>query len=321
MAACLYPPNSTGLPGSTRRSILMDQKGTSVKLFLWPRPGGRCLLGRRQDALHKMVRAAEPDQAIQGRLRWRTSGASTARMKQFHSPQTGLVPRPIRMVWDGRVLIFFSDRESAVKNVWSMDSDGHGARQESHQHIYLTCNPASSVRRSRGLRFGLRSLDARFEERARRGYSDHAGLRLRPGAPALGKEAARQPHQRLHTALQMASVCRVHSCAAKCFYFPAKPGRIVRVAGDSAVRYRDAAFLPDGKSIVALSTADREKPNSGSLPRTEKASPSSGQLHDAKVLRDGRGRHRPTAVGSHIMTKMISWRVWPTRSRNKTSSF
>ena len=42
------------------------------------------------------------------------------------------------------------------------------------------------------------------------------------------------------------------------YSFPAKTGRIVRVAGESDVRYREARFLPDGISIVALSTKTGE---------------------------------------------------------------
>ena len=35
-------------------------------------------------------------------------------------------------------------------------------------------------------------------------------------------------------------------------------GRIVKVAGDSAIRYRDARYTPDGKSIIAVSTETGE---------------------------------------------------------------
>ncbi len=46
--------------------------------------------------------------------------------------------------------------------------------------------------------------------------------------------------------------------AARSSLLPAKTGRIVKVAGESGVRYREARFLPDGKSIVALSTQSGE---------------------------------------------------------------
>ncbi len=50
----------------------------------------------------------------------------------------------------------------------------------------------------------------------------------------------------------------VFTARGEVFTLPAKSGRIVKVAGDSAVRYREAVFLPDGKSVVALSTASGE---------------------------------------------------------------
>ena len=46
--------------------------------------------------------------------------------------------------------------------------------------------------------------------------------------------------------------------AAKCSRCPPKTGRIVKVAGNSGVRYREARFLPDGKNIVLLSTESGE---------------------------------------------------------------
>jgi len=39
---------------------------------------------------------------------------------------------------------------------------------------------------------------------------------------------------------------------------PVKSGRIIKVAGDPGVRYREARFLPDGKHVVALSTESGE---------------------------------------------------------------
>ncbi len=50
----------------------------------------------------------------------------------------------------------------------------------------------------------------------------------------------------------------VFTARGEIFTLPAKSGRIVKVAGDSSVRYREARFMPDGKSIVALSTETGE---------------------------------------------------------------
>ena len=75
----------------------------------------------------------------------------------------------------------------------------------------------------------------------------------------------------------------VFTARGEIFALPAKTGRIVKVAADSSVRYREARFLPDGKSIVALSTASGETEfwkfaaNGESAPEQ--------WTHDAKVLR------------------------------------
>ncbi len=75
----------------------------------------------------------------------------------------------------------------------------------------------------------------------------------------------------------------VFTARGEVFTLPAKTGRIVKVAGDSATRYREATFLPDGKSIVALST------ESGETEFWKFAANGEGApeqwTHDAKVLR------------------------------------
>jgi tricorn protease len=69
------------------------------------------------------------------------------------------------------------------------------------------------------------------------------------------------------------------------FTVPAKKGRVVRVAGDPAVRYRDAVYQADGKSIALLSTETGETefwsfPANGVGKKEQ-------WTHDGKVLRLG----------------------------------
>jgi tricorn protease len=66
---------------------------------------------------------------------------------------------------------------------------------------------------------------------------------------------------------------------------PAKSGRIVKVASDSGVRFREAAFMPDGKSIVALSTQTGET-EFWKFPANGVGKPEQW-THNAKVLRWG----------------------------------
>ena len=50
----------------------------------------------------------------------------------------------------------------------------------------------------------------------------------------------------------------VFTARGEIFTLPAKTGRIIKVAGEPGVRYRDARFMPDGKSILAISTQSGE---------------------------------------------------------------
>jgi tricorn protease len=50
----------------------------------------------------------------------------------------------------------------------------------------------------------------------------------------------------------------VFTARGEVFTLPAKSGRVVKIAGDSGTRYREARYMPDGKSVEALSTASGE---------------------------------------------------------------
>ena len=76
----------------------------------------------------------------------------------------------------------------------------------------------------------------------------------------------------------------VFTARGEIFVMPAeKSGRIVKVASDSAVRFREARFLPDGKSILALSTQSGET-EFWKFPANGVGKPEQW-TNDAKVLR------------------------------------
>jgi tricorn protease len=75
----------------------------------------------------------------------------------------------------------------------------------------------------------------------------------------------------------------VFTARGEVFTLPATTGRIVKVAGKPGIRYREARYMPDGKSIIALSTESGETefwkyPANGIGAREQWTS-------DAKVLR------------------------------------
>ena len=75
----------------------------------------------------------------------------------------------------------------------------------------------------------------------------------------------------------------VFTARGEVFTLPAKSGRIIKVAGNSGVRYREARYMPDGKSIIALSTESGET-EFWKYPANGVGAPEQW-THDAKVLR------------------------------------
>ncbi|HTU32694.1 MAG TPA: S41 family peptidase [Candidatus Acidoferrum sp.] len=156
------------------------------------------------------------------------------------------------MFWKGRVY-FLSDRDG-VMNIWSMDEDGHNLKEETHQ----------------------RGLDARSASLSDGRIVYQCGADLRLLDLHSGKDATlpitlvsdfdqmrdywvTKPLEYLTSAhIAPDGSAAVFTVRGEVFALPAKPGRIVKVAGDSAVRYREARYMPDGKNIVALSTKTGE---------------------------------------------------------------
>ncbi len=182
------------------------------------------------------------------------------------------------MVWGGRVY-FLSDRDG-VMNVYSMDEHGHGVKQESHQKIFDI--EAASIWDGRvvyACGADLWSLDLKT------GHEAVIPITLVSDFDQLREHWVTKPLTYLtdvHISPDGSRV--VFTARGEVFTLPAKSGgRIIKVAGDSEVRYREARFLPDGKSIVALSTASGETEFS-KYPANGEGKPEQW-THDATVLR------------------------------------
>jgi len=182
------------------------------------------------------------------------------------------------MVWNGRVY-FLSDRDG-VMNVWSMDAEGHGLKQESHQKIFDVESASISDGRVVYASAGdLWSLDPDT------GREAVIPITLVSDFDQLREHWVPKPMTYLtdvHLAPDGGRV--VFTARGEIFTLPAKTGRIIRVAGgDSSVRYRAARFMPDGKSIVALSTKTGET-EFWNFPANGEGAPEEW-TSDAKVLR------------------------------------
>lgn len=188
---------------------------------------------------------------------------------------TGTSAHP--MFWNGRVY-FLSDRDG-VMNVYSMDAEGHGVKQESHQKIFDV--QAASLSEGHiiyacGSDLWLLDLAADKEELI--------PVTLVSDFDQMREHWVKKPLDYLtHVDLSPDGSNVLFTARGAIFMLPAKSGRVVKVAGDSGVRYREARFLPDGKSVVALST------QTGETEFWKFAANGQGDpeqwTHDAKVLR------------------------------------
>ena len=181
------------------------------------------------------------------------------------------------MFWNKRVY-FLSDRDG-VMNVYSMDEDGKGLKQESHQKAFDVSSAAIDDGRivyASGADLWLLDLKS--------GKEQVLPITLTSDFEQLREHWVKKPSDYL-TAVHIApdGGSAVFTARGEVFTLPVRNGRIVKVAANSAVRYREARFLPDGKSILALSTESGET-EFWKFPANGVGKPEQW-TNDAKVLR------------------------------------
>ncbi len=204
---------------------------------------------------------------------WRYDGHNEATPLTADWPGTSHSP----MFWNGRVY-FLSDRDG-VMNVHSMDQQGHDLKQETRQHGFdIQSASLSDGRIVYACGGDLWLLDLKT------GHEEVVPVSLVSDFDQLREHWVKKPLDYLtgvHLAPDGGSA--VFTARGEVFTLPAKSGRIIKVAGNSAVRYREARFLPDGKSIVVLSTEGGET-EFWKYSANGTAAPEQW-THDAKVLR------------------------------------
>ena len=179
---------------------------------------------------------------------WRFDGQNEA--VPLTADWTGTSTRP--MFWNKRVY-FLSDRDG-IMNVFSMDEQGHDLRQESHQHIFDISSASIDDGRivyACGAELWLLDLKS--------GHEQIIPVSLTSDFDQLREHWVKKPNEYLtsvHVAPDGSSA--VFTARGEVFTLPLRNGRIVKVAANSAIRYREARFLPDGKSILAISTETGE---------------------------------------------------------------
>jgi tricorn protease len=204
---------------------------------------------------------------------WRYESGSEAVLLTGDWPGTSNNP----MAWEGRVY-FLSDRDG-VMNVYSMDKYGKDLKEHTHQRGFdIQSASLSDGRIVYQCGADLWLLDLKTGEDA------IINITLVSDFDQLRDHWVKKPLDYL-TAAHAApdGTAAVFTARGEVFTLPVDSGRIVKVAGRSGVRYREARYMPDGKSIVALSTESGET-EFWKYPANGVGSPEQW-TNDSKVLR------------------------------------
>jgi tricorn protease len=204
---------------------------------------------------------------------WRFDGHGEATPLTSDFAGTSTAP----MIWQSRIY-FLSDRDG-IMNLWSMDLDGHTPRQESHQKLFdiqAASLDNGSIVYASGANLWLLDLATAHE--------DILPITLSSDFDQLREHWVKDPLNYLTSAhLSPDGSSAVFTARGEVFVMPAKSGRIVKVAASPTIRYREGRFLPDGKSILTLSTETGET-EFWKFPANAEGAPEQW-THDAKVLR------------------------------------
>ena len=181
---------------------------------------------------------------------WRYDTGTDAEAVALTADWSGTSHNP--MVWNGRVY-FLSDRDG-VMNVYSMGPDGHDLKEETH-HRGMNVQSASL---SEGRIVYQLGADLWLLDLAK-GSDAIVPITVVSDFDQLRDHWVKHPIEYVTSAhVAPDGSAAVFTARGEVFTLPRKDGRIVKVAGDSGVRYREAKYTPDGKNVFALSTETGE---------------------------------------------------------------
>jgi len=197
---------------------------------------------------------------FQGSHTRRYQGGSVQNLWKYEGGQAEAVPLTAdcpttskdAMPWDGR--IYFASDRTGVMNIWSMNENGGDLRQLTRHSDYEVRSPALHEGRivyQQGADIWL--LDVRSGE-----YRE-VSIRLASDFDQLREHWITKPLQYVTSAHVSADGDRIVLTArGQVFVVPARQGRLVEATRSAGVRYREARFMPDGKSLLALSDQSDE---------------------------------------------------------------
>lgn len=151
------------------------------------------------------------------------------------------------MWWEGRVY-FVSDRDGTL-NLWSMMPDGSGLKQHTAHKGWDVRSPSLSQGR---IVYQL-GADLRLHTLAT-GTDEVVPLTLASDFDHQREKWVKKPMDYVTAANLSPNGDRVVITArGQIFVAPVGPGRLIEVTRKPSIRYRFAQFMPDGKSLLALS--------------------------------------------------------------------
>jgi tricorn protease len=210
------------------------------------------------------------------------------------------------MVWNGRVY-FASDRDGTM-NLWSMNESGGDLRQHTRHADFDVQSP--SLRNGR-IAYQL-GADIHVYDIAA-GRDAAVDVRLVSDFEQTREKWMTNPSEWITDAHVSPSGDRLALTArGQVFVIPVKQGRVADVSREAHVRYREAKFFPDGKSLLTLSDKSGEvefwrAPADGLGDGTQ-------LTNDAKVIRwDG----TPSPDGRYIANTDKDQRLWLYDSQSK----
>jgi tricorn protease len=169
-------------------------------------------------------------------------------------PLTGDYPGTSKnpMWWQGRIY-FISDRDG-IMNLWSMDENGKNHRQLTYHRVW-DVRTASLDRGRIAYQVGA---DIHVVDVAT-GADTLVPIRLVSDFDQTREHWVKKPMDYLTSLALSPDGDRVTLTArGMVFVAPVQPGRFLEATHKEGVRYRDAKFFPDGKSLLSLSTETGE---------------------------------------------------------------
>ncbi len=179
---------------------------------------------------------------------WRWDGVSEAKPMTPDFKGTSRNP----MWWNGRIY-FESDRDG-IMNIWSMDANGKDLKQHTRHKDYDVQMPSlgsGKIVYQHGADLWVLDLKS--------GQNSAVSIRLASDFDQMRERWVKEPLAWMTSAHISPDGSKVAlTVRGQVFVAPVKNGRMIEATRKKSVRYREARFLNDGKSLVSFSDQSGE---------------------------------------------------------------